>query len=102
TSIADRYFYKDILGICLRIFGYHIEICIVVEDAGIQNFIFQIPFTALIVLVHQICIGEFILGILVKMLHIGVGGGILQIIVELLYVLPMIALGAGQPKKALL
>src|SRR5205085_4262831 len=56
---------------------------------------------ALAVLIYQPAVGEGGLGILVERLHIGVGGGAVEVKVVFLDVFTVVAFGAGQAEEAL-
>lgn len=54
------------------------------------------------VLVLELAVGVLVLGVLVEGLHVGVGGGTVQVIVQLLHILPVVPLQNGPIEHDLL
>ena len=93
----DQHVFRTVLGV----FHEHIEVAVVVEYAGIEQFVFKFlprPF----ILFHQVAVGELPLRILVQVLHVGVRGRAVDVEVVLLYVLAVVAFAVGQPEHPFL
>ena len=96
TVIRTRMSSGDALGI----FHRHIEVAVVSEHAGVHQLEFRAVLVAPAVLFHQLRVGKCGLRVLVQVLHVGVRGRAVQVVVALLDVLAMIALVAGQAEEA--
>ena len=96
AAVRDRDLDQDVFGIGLGIFHEHIEVAIVVEYSGVEQFELRLVLSAPPVFFHQLTVGEFRLGILVQILHVGVRRRRVEVEVVFLHVLAVIALVAGQ------
>src|SRR5262249_38498627 len=85
-----------------RVFYKYIEISIVLKDASVQQFIFLIITAAPPIGLEQISIGVSILRVFIKILHVGVGGGAIEVKIIFFDVFPVVALAIGQAKEPLL
>ena len=85
-----------------RVFDEHIEITVIIEDAGIEQFVFPIVAAAPPVRFDQIAVGICVLRIFVEVLHVRVGRRAVEIEVVFLDVLAVIALAIGQAEQPLL
>src|SRR5262249_45294749 len=74
---------------------------VVVENAGVEQFVLELFAGPTSVRSHQFVIGVGALRILVEVLHVRVGGRAIYIEVVLLHVLAVIALAVGQAEKTL-
>ena len=101
-AIGDGQAQQDVVGARLGIFDVDIEIAVVVEDAGIDDLEFGLPAVAPRVFLHQEVVGKCRLRILVEHAGVAVGRHRVEIVVELLDVLAVIALAVAQAEHALL
>ena len=102
AAIGDGHPQQDVVGVRLGIFDVDIEIAVGVEDAGIDDLEFGLPPVAPRVLLHQQVVGKRRLRIFVEHAGVAVGRHRVEIVVELLDVLAVIALAVAQPEHALL
>ncbi len=86
----------------LGVFDEDIEIAIALEDAGVEQFVFRRAVAPSAILRNQVDVGKRRLGILVEHFQIRVGRRGVEIIVELLDVLAMVALAVRQAEQPLL
>ncbi len=101
-AVVDRHLHQNVVDIGLGIFDYDIEIAVVVEHPGVDQLELGLVPAAPSVLLDQPGVREGCLRILVEHAHVGMGRGAVEIVVELLDVLAVVALGIGQPEEALL
>ena len=101
TPIVDADLDQDILGRFLGVFHEHVEVTVLVEDAGVDQFVLGFLAASAAVGEHQLIIRIGGLRILVEVLHVGMGRRGIQVEVVLLEVLAVIALAVGQPERAL-
>ncbi len=94
--------HQQVLGPGLGIFDEDVEVAVVVEDAGVQQFVLRLQAAAALVLLQQLLVGEGLLRVLVQKLHVRVRGRVVEVEVVLLHVLAMVALGAAQAEQPLL
>ena len=100
-AIADADLDQDILRSVLGVLDEHVEVAIVVEDAGIQQFIFRILTAALPIGPDQVVVWKCRLRILVQVFHVRVGRRIVQVEVILLDIFAVVALAIGEAEQAL-
>ena len=93
---------QDIVRPGLGVFGKDVEIAAVIEDTAVGQLEFRVVAVAAAVLLHKPGIRKFALRVLVERLHVGVGRGGIEVKVGLLYVLPVISLGAGEAEEPFL
>ena len=93
---------QDIIRRSFGVFHENIEIAIFIKDAGVEQLVFQLLPRPLAAGISDLLVGEIPLRVLVKILHIRMGWGAVQVEVVLLDVLAVIAFGIGQPEQALL
>ena len=101
AAIGNRDLDTDVVRLGLGIFDEDVEVAVVVEDAGIDQFVLRLRPVALPVLLDKLRVRERLLRILVKHLHVGVRRGAVQIVVALLHVLAMVALVPVQTEQTL-
>ncbi len=101
-AVFDGNAHHDIVGRVLRILDNDIEIAVVVEHAGIEDFIFRLISAAPPVFLDQLLVGVRVMRILVQHLHVRMSRRAVEIEVQLLYVLAVIALLIRQSKEPLL
>jgi hypothetical protein len=99
---VDRHLQQNVVDIGFGVFDYDIEIAVVVEHARVDQLELRLVPAAPPALLDQPGVGKCRLRIFVEHAHVGVGRGAVEVIVKLLDVLAVVALGIGQPKKALL
>src|SRR6185369_6582327 len=90
---------QDIVGSTLRVFYRHVEVAVVRKHARVHQLEFRTMLISPAVLFNQLRIGKRGLRVLVQVLHVGMRGGAVQIVVTLLNVLSMIALVARQAEE---
>ena len=73
ATVAGRNLYQNVLGRLFGVLDEHIEVAVVVEDAGVEQLVFEFVATASSVGVHQISVGKSRLRVLVEKLHVRVG-----------------------------
>ena len=94
--------HQDVFRTVFGIFHKDVEVAVVVEDAGVEQFILHVvPGTAAVRL-HQIGVGIGRLRVLVEILHVGVRRRAVEVEVVLLHVLAVVALAVGQSEEPLL
>ncbi len=86
----------------LGILDKDVEVPVVVEDPRVEQFVFHLLAGAAAVRLDQIAIGKGRLGVLVKILHVGMRGRAVEIEIVFLDILPVVALGVRQAEEALL
>ena len=101
-AIVDRDQHQNVLGRGLGVLDHDVEVAVVLEDAGVDQLELEVALAAAPVLLDQMAIGERRLRILVEELEVGVGRGGVEIVVELLHVLAVVALAVGEAEQALL
>src|ERR1017187_5484476 len=82
AAIADLDADEDVVGRSLGVFHEDVEIAVVGEDAGIEQFILGIVAGAAAILLDQIVVRKRGLRILVQALHVGVGGSAVEVRLE--------------------
>ena len=92
---------EDVFGAGLRVFHEHVEVPVVVEGAGIQQFVFELGPRSAPVRLDQVPVGILPLRVLVEILHVRVRGRAVDVEVVLLDVLAVIRLVVGEPEQAL-
>ena len=102
TAVVDRDQHEDVVGRGLGVFHEDIEITVRIEQAGVEQFKLRLIFPPPAVHVNQLFVGKGRLRILVKELQVGIRGRGIEVIIELLDVLAMVALGIGEAEEAFL
>src|SRR5262249_32319033 len=102
SAIVQRESQQDVLGVGLGILDLDVEVAIVVEDAGINQLELGLAPVAPGVLLDQLVVGKRPMRILVEHAGVAVGRHRIEIVVELLDVLAVVALAVVQPEQALL
>ena len=93
---------QDVLGRFLGVFHEDVEVAILVEDAGVEQFVLKVLGAARAVGLDQIVVGIGRLRIFVEVLHVGVGRRVVQVEIVLLDILAVVALAIGQAEETLL
>ena len=102
AAIAHRHLHQDVVGRRFGIFDIDVEIAVGVEDAGVDDLELRLLARAPRVLLHQMRIGKFRLGIFVEHMRVAVGRRRIEVVVELLDVLAVIALAIAEAEHPLL
>jgi hypothetical protein len=101
ATVMHRDHHQEVLWSGFSIFDEHIKIPVIIENARIEQLKLWLVFAAPAILLDQTAIGEFPLRIFVEHLQVGVRRRRIQVVIEFLHVLPMIALAVGQAKEPL-
>ena len=83
-------------------FHEHVEIAVVIEDAGVEQLKLWLVLSAAPVLLDEPGVREFTLRILVEHLQVGVRRRGVEIVIQFLHVLAVVAFGICQAKQAFL
>src|ERR1039458_4342090 len=100
TAVERFYAIADIFGRCFGILDEDIEVSIIIEDAGIQQFEFRSR-PSIAVFLDQLSVRIFPLRVFVKHAHVAVRGEIVKVEPVLLRILAVISFIAGEPEHAL-
>ena len=101
AAIADGDLEQKIVRRCLGVFHKHVVIAIVVKDAGVEQLKLRLTPPPTAVLAHKPSVGELPLRVFVEHLQIGMRGCRIEVVIQLLDVLAVVALRIGQPEEAL-
>jgi hypothetical protein len=102
TAVVDGDADEDVFRCGLRVLEEHVEVAVLVEDAGIDQLVLEFLAGTAPILLHQLAIWISRLRILVQPLHIGVGRRAVDVEVVLLRVLAVIPFAVGQAEQPLL
>ena len=94
--------HQDVFGIALGVLHEDVEVAVVIEDAGVEEFILHLLPAAAAVRLHQVGVGIGRLGVLVEVLHVGVGRRAVEVEVVLLHILAVVAFAVGESEEPLL
>ena len=89
-------------GAGLRVLDEHVEVAVVVEDAGVEQLVLRIAARAPAVLRDEILVRKGPLRILVEHPHVRVARNVVEVEVALLHVLAVVALVPREAEQALL
>ena len=92
----------DVVGIRLGVLDRDVEEPAVLEDPGLRDLVFRPVAPARQVLAHQRLVGERRLRVAVELLEVGVARDRVEVVVDLLDVLAVVALLIGQAEQAFL
>jgi hypothetical protein len=92
----------QVLGVGLGILNEDIEVAVLVEDAGVEQFVLEPLSAAGPVLGDEAVVGEGCLRVLVQQAHVRVGRSVVEVEVVLLDVLAVVALVRSDAEQALL
>ncbi len=93
---------EQVIGFRLGVFHEHIEVPVVVENAGIEQLVLEVLARAPLVGLDEVSIGILALGVFVQILHVGVRRRAVDVEVVLLDVLAVIAFAVGEAEQPLL
>jgi hypothetical protein len=94
--------HEYVFRIGFRTLYEHVEVAVLVEDAGVEELVLHVVPRAPAVCLHQIGVRIRRLRVLVEKLHVRVGWRAVEVEVVLLDVLAVVALAVGEPEEALL
>ena len=103
SPVVHAHPHQDIVGLGLRIFDLDVEIAVVVEQPGVDEL--ELRFSAAAsprILVDEALIRVGALRELVEHARVAVAGDSIEVVVDFLDVLAVVALRVGQPEEALL
>ena len=98
----DRHLQENVFNIGLCVFDLDIEITVVGKDAGVNQLILWFIFAAPPVFFDEPRVGKSGLRIFVEHPHVRMGRGTVEVIIELLDVLTVVAFRVGQSEQPLL
>ena len=93
---------EDVFGRFLGVFHEHVEVPVLVEDAGVEQFVLGFMATRVAIGRDDLVVRVGALRILVEVLHVRVRRRAVEIEVVLLHVLAVIPLAVGQTEQPLL
>jgi len=102
APVVRRDAHEHIVDARLGVFHENVEVAVVIEESGVEQLVFRRADAAATVLAHQVRIGKGGLRILVKHFHVGMRRCCIQVVIEFLDVLAVIAFAVGQAEQALL
>jgi hypothetical protein len=89
-------------GSPFRVLHKHVEVAVVVEDSGVEQFVLRVVPPAALALLAQFLVREARVRVLVEELQVRVRRGGVEVVVHLLHVFAVIPLLVLQPKESLL
>ena len=102
SAVGRGDLHQDVVGRALGVLDEHVEVPVVVEDAGIEQLVLHVVARALAVRPYKVAVGIGRLRVLVEIFHVRVGRRAIEVEVVLLHVLAVVALAVGQPEEPLL
>lgn len=102
AAVGDAETDQDVVRGLLGILHLDVAEAIAREDAGVEQFVFRSVAAPAAVLRDQLLIGKAAMGVAVQPLHVAMAGGAVAVEVDLLDVLPVVALGATQTEEPFL
>ena len=87
--------HQNIVRVGFGVFHEHIEVAVIGEGVGIDQFEFRHVLTTPPVFLHQPCVGIRLLGIFVEHLQIRVSRCCIQIVIQLFDIFAVVALTVG-------
>src|SRR5262249_10506329 len=102
AAVGDRDADQDVIDIRLRVVDLNVEVPIVIEDASVDQLDLPAATARLTISAEQLLVRVWPLRILVEHPHERMGGGAVQIPVELLAILAVVALLSREAEEALL
>ena len=102
TAIVDGDADENVVGVGFGVFRENVEVAGVVKDAGVGEFEFRVGAGAAAVFFDQAGVGEFGLRVFVEGLHVGVGGGAIEVVVIFFDIFAVVAFVAGEAEEAFL
>jgi hypothetical protein len=102
AAVVGRDLQEQVVRPGLGVLDKDVEVATIVEDAGVEQFVLRPAPAATVVLLDQVRVRELPLRILVEHLQEGVRRRGVEVVVQLLDVLAVVALGVGQAEEAFL
>ena len=102
SPVGCRDPHQDVFRTGFGILHEDVEVAVVVEDAGVEQFVLHLVPRAAAVRLHQIGVGIGRLRVLVEVFHVRVGRRAVEVEVVLLHVLAVVAFAVGQAEEPLL
>ena len=99
AAIARRDADEDVVDGGLGVLYQNVKVAIAVKHPGIEQLILRVMPIALAIFLYELMVREGGLGIFIEILHVGVGGGRVEVEVIFFNVLSMIAFIAGEAKE---
>src|SRR5436190_20376762 len=101
-AVRNRQANEDVVVVGFGVFRKDIEVAVVIKGSAVDKFELSCPQTASPIFLDETRIRKFRLRIFVERLHVGMRRRRVEVVVELLYVLTVIALGASETEETLL
>src|SRR6266568_6331087 len=101
-AVRNRQTNEHVVLVGLGVFRKDIEVAVVIKGSAVDELKLSCPQTAPPIFLDQTRIRKFRLRVFVERLHVGMRRRRVEVVVELFYVLTVIALGAGETEQALL
>ena len=101
-TVDGRDLHQDVFRTGLGVLHEDVEVAVVLEDAGVEEFILHLVPGAPAVRLHQIGVGIGRLRVLVEILHVRVGRRAVEVEVVLLHVLAVVAFAVGEAEQPFL
>ena len=102
SPVDRRDAHEDVFRSALGVLHEHVEVAVVLEDAGVEELVLHLLAGAPAVGLHQVGVGIRRVRILVQKLHVRVGRRAIEVEVVLLDVLAVVPLAVGQSEEPLL
>src|SRR5438046_9320862 len=100
-AVRNRQANEDVVFVGLGVFRKDIEVAVVIKGSTVDEFKLSCPQTAPPIFLDQTRIRKFRLRVFVERLHVRMRWRRVEVVVELFYILTMIALGAGETDASL-
>jgi len=102
STVRDGHPDQDVLRRRLRVLGLHVEVAVALEHARVDELVLELLPRPRPVDVDQVEVRKRRLRVLVEPLHVRVGRRGVEVVIQLLDVLSVVAFGVGEPEQALL
>ena len=93
---------QDVVGGGLGVLRGDVEVAVLVKDAGVEQLVLEIALGPAAGLLDELAVGVALLRVLVERFEVGARGGGIEVVVELLDVLAVVALRAREAEQTLL
>ena len=101
-AVLDGDLNEDVFRRRLGVLDEHVEVAVLIEHAGIEQLVFQVPAPSLLVRPNEVLVRVGSVRILVQVLHVRVRGRGVDVEVVLLHVLAVVALAVREAEQPLL
>ena len=101
AAIDDPQADRHVVRCGFRVFEEHIEVAAVVENAGIDEFVFRLQARAAGIFFDQLAVGKLGLRVFVESAHEGMRGVVVEVVKVILNVFAMVSLRVRQAEGAL-